>query len=100
MVRQIVADLERGDYCENEKQSLYRSIEHYKNIITVKDATIAVKDQTIKKNVEVTAEKNKQIVLLIDEVNTLRKEKGQKFWQGVFVGGGTGLALGLLILVL
>lgn len=100
MVRQIIADLETGDHCENEKQSLYRSIEHYQNIITVKDEIIDTKDKTIKKNAEVTAEKNKQIVLLIDQVNTLRKEKGQKFWQGVYIGGGTGLALGLLILAL
>jgi hypothetical protein len=100
MVRQIVLDLEDGDHCNAEKLSLYRSIKHYQNIITLKDEVIVTKDEGLAKQKAIIDEKNKQMILLIDEVNMLRKEKGQKFWHGIYIGGGSGLVLAALVLLL
>ena len=100
MVRKIVLDLERGDFCKIELESYKRDINSLRTSITIKEEQIATKNTHITKLEGIIEEKVKQIKLKEDEISTLKKEKAGKYWNGLFTGLGTGAGVILILTLL
>jgi hypothetical protein len=100
MVRQIMVDLETGDFCQQEKQSYLRDIENFRKLM-------AIREQEYENNVGrlndckgIVKEKDLQIRLKNDEIQALKREKGSNFWRGTALGLGTGIVGVTLIFLL
>ena len=100
MVRQIIADLEAGDFCIEEKISLEASIESYKKLVETNKAQIDNLKQRLVAYDDIFIEKQTQIDLRDKEINVLEKEKKAKFWSGFTFGiAGGSLVTTFLILL-
>jgi len=100
MVRQIMVDLETGDFCQQEKQSYLRDIENLRKLISIREKEHGNTVGRLNDCQGVVKEKNIQIQLKEDEIKALKKEKGAKFWSGIGVGAGSSLALVAVLLLL
>lgn len=100
MVRQIIADLEAGDFCIQEKISLEASIESYKKLVETNKTQIDNLQQRLVTYDDIFIEKQNQIDLRDKEINVLEKEKKAKFWSGLTLGTAGGSASVLLLLLL
>lgn len=100
MVRQIIADLEAGDFCIEERTSLEKSIEDYKKLVETNKAQIDNLKQRLVTYDDIFIEKQNQIDLRDKEINVLEKEKKAKFWTGITFGASGGALATLLLLLL
>ena len=100
MVRQIIADLEAGDFCKEEKISLEASIESYKKLVETNKTQIDNLQQRLVTYDDIFIEKQNQIDLRDKEINVLEKEKKAKFWTGLTFGASGGALATLLLLLL
>ena len=96
MVRQMIVDLEEGDFCKNEKESLYKNIKSYQNIITAKDSVVFDLNKTIANLNAKVKQKDRLIKLTETERDNAIKEKKMAFYKGI----GVGAVPSLIILVL
>lgn len=100
MVRQIIADLESGDFCIEERSSLEKSIEDYKKLVETNKAQIDNLKQRLVTYDDIFIEKQNQIELRDKEIDVLEKEKKSKFWNGFTFGiAGGSLVTTFLILL-
>ena len=100
MVRQIMVDLETGDFCQKEKQSYLRDIENLRKLISIREKEHENTAGRLNDCQGIVKEKDLQIKLKEDEIKALKKEKGAKFWNGVGIGAGSSLAVVVILLLL
>jgi phosphatidate phosphatase PAH1 len=100
MVRQIMVDLETGDFCQKEKQSYLRDIENLRKLISIREKEHENTEGRLNDCQGIVKEKDLQIKLKEDEIKALKKEKGAKFWNGVGIGAGSSLAVVVILLLL
>ena len=100
MVRQIIADLEAGDFCIEEKISLEASIESYKKLVETNKAQIDNLQQRLVTYDDIFIEKESQIAIRDKEISVLEKEKKSNFWSGITFGAAGGSVTVLLLLLL
>ena len=100
MVRQIIADLEAGDQCINERISLEKSIEDYKKLVETNKAQIANLQVRLVTYDDIFIEKQNQIDLRDKEIDVLGKEKKANFWSGLTYGAAGGALATVLLFLL
>lgn len=100
MVRQIIADLEAGDFCIEERASLEKSIEDYKKLAETNKAQIDNLKQRLVTYDDIFIEKESQIAIRDKEISVLEKEKKSNFWSGLTFGAAGGSVTVLLLLLL
>ena len=100
MVRLIIADLEAGDFCIEEKASLEKSIKDYKKLVETNKAQIDNLQQRLVTYDDIFIEKQTQIDLRDKEINVLEKEKKAKFWNGLTFGAAGGALATVLLFLL
>lgn len=99
MVRQIMVDLETGDFCQQEKQSYLRDIENLRKLMTIREQEYQNVFGRLVDAQNIVKEKDLQIKLKVDEIQALKQEKQSNFWKGAALGLGTGV-VGLSIIFL
>jgi hypothetical protein len=99
MVRQIMVDLETGDFCQKEKQSYLRDIENLRKLASIREQEYENTAGRLNDCQGIVKEKDLQIRLKNDEIQALKREKNSKFWNGAAIGFGTGV-VGVAILLL
>ena len=100
MVRQIILDLEAGDFCKQNQTSLEKSIADFKKLVETQKQQITTLQVKVGEYEDVYREKENQIALRDKEINVLEKEKKAKFWNGLGFGAAGGvLATALLFLL-
>ena len=99
MVRQIIVDLEAGDFCIEERASLEKSIEDYKKLVETNKAQIDNLKQRLVTYDDIFIEKENQIAIRDKEISVLEKEKKSNFWSGLTFGVAGG-SVGVLLLLL
>ena len=100
MVRQIMVDLETGDFCQKEKQSYLRDIENLRKLASIREQEYENTAGRLNDCQGVVKEKDLQIRLKNDEIKALKREKGSNFWKGAALGLGTGIVGVTLIFLL
>ena len=100
MVRQIIADLEAGDFCIEERASLEKSIEDYKKLVETNKAQIDNLKRRLVAYDDIFIEKESQIAIRDKEISVLEKEKKSNFWSGLTFGAAGGSVTVLLLLLL
>lgn len=100
MVRRIISDLETGDFCITEVASFRREVEGLRAALKVKEDQLMNRNLTIENLNKIVEEKDKQLSLKDDELETLRKEKKGKYWNGLLTGLGTGAGIVLVLTIL
>ena len=93
MVRQIMVDLETGDFCQQEKQSYLRDIENLRKLMTIREQEYENTVGRLNDCKGVVKEKDLQIRLKNDEIQS-------NFWRGAALGLGTGIVGVTLIFLL
>ena len=100
MVRQIMVDLETGDFCQQEKQSYLRDIGNLRKLMAIREQEYENTVGRLNYCKGVVKEKDLQIRLKNDEIQALKREKGSNFWRGAALGLGTGIVGVTLIFLL
>jgi hypothetical protein len=100
MVRQIMVDLETGDFCQQEKQSYLRDIGNLRKLMAIREQEYENTVGRLNDCKGVVKEKDLQIRLKDDEIQALKREKGSNFWKGAALGLGTGIVGVTLIFLL
>ena len=100
MVRQIMVDLETGDFCQQEKQSYLRDIGNLRKLMVIREQEYENNVGRLNDCKGIVKEKDLQIRLKNDEIQALKREKGSNFWKGTVLGLGTGIVGVTLIFLL
>ena len=100
MVRQIMVDLETGDFCQQEKQSYLCDIGNLRKLMVIREQEYENTVGRLNDCKGVVKEKDLQIRLKNDEIQALKREKGSNFWKGTVLGLGTGIVGVTLIFLL
>ena len=100
MVRQIMVDLETGDFCQQEKQSYLRDIGNLRKLMVIREQEYENNVGRLNDCKGIVKEKDLQIRLKNDEIQALKREKGSNFWRGTVLGLGTGIVGVTLIFLL
>ena len=100
MVRQIMVDLETGDFCQQEKQSYLRDIGILRKLMVIREQEYENNVGRLNDCKGIVKEKDLQIRLKNDEIQALKREKGSNFWRGAALGLGTGIVGVTLIFLL
>lgn len=95
----MIVDLEEGDFCKNEKESLYKNIKSYQNMITVKDSVVFDLNKTIGNLNAKIKQKDRLIRLTETERDNAVKEKKMAFYKGIGVGAVPSLIILILTLL-
>ena len=100
IVRQIMVDLETGDFCQQEKQSYLRDIGNLRKLMVIREQEYENNVGRLNDCKGIVKEKDLQIRLKNDEIQALKREKGSNFWRGAALGLGTGIVGVTLIFLL
>ena len=100
MVRQIMFDLEAGDFCKEENKSNLLTIEHFRNLVNIREQEYQTLFARLIDAQNIAKEKDLQIQLKNTEIQALKQEKSSNFWKGAALGLGTGVVGLSLILLL